>query len=245
MKTKKCSRCKKVKNLNEFSKDKQRKDGIAYWCKECKNESWRKYYKNNLEKVNNRIEVYRKNNIEKVRELNKKCTKEWYKNNAESQKELARQRYRDNIEKERARIIKYRETHLEYFKEYNKQWRKNNQKYNGIWTKNRRDEDPKFRLSKNISREIRKAISINKNGRRWEELLGYTLGDLILHLEKQFKIGMSWDNYGKWHIDHIKPIDSFDFISYDNVEFKECWSLSNLQPLWALDNMRKSNKLIA
>jgi hypothetical protein len=100
-------------------------------------------------------------------------------------------------------------------------------------------------LSKNLSRQIRKSIHKNKDGYHWEYLLGYTLQDLIIHLEKQFKDGMSWENMGLWHVDHIKPVSSFSFNSYEDLEFKRCWSINNLQPLWALENMRKSNKLIA
>lgn len=245
METKKCSRCKEVKPINEFGKDRQKKEGLSPCCKECQRTTGKIYYLKNAIKVCKRTNEYYKKNKEYINERNRKYTKEWYRNNAESQRELARQRYKNNIEKEKARRIKYRETHLEYFKEYNKKWRENNPKYSGTWTKNRRDKDPKFRLSKNISREIRKAIDINKNGRRWEDLLGYTLCDLVAHLEKQFKDDMSWGNYGKWHMDHVKPIDSFDFTSYNDPQFKECWSLANLQPLWAEENMKKSNKLVA
>ena len=55
---------------------------------------------------------------------------------------------------------------------------------------------------------------------------------------------MTWDNYGEWHIDHIIPISYFDYSSYDDETFKICWDLNNLQPLWAKDNLIKSNKLI-
>ena len=55
---------------------------------------------------------------------------------------------------------------------------------------------------------------------------------------------MSWDNYGKWHIDHIIPIDFFIFTKPEDQEFQYCWSLNNLQPLWRLDNIKKSNKII-
>lgn len=51
---------------------------------------------------------------------------------------------------------------------------------------------------------------------------------------------MNWGNYGKWHIDHIKPICSFKINSYEDQAFKECWALQNLRPLWALDNLKKS-----
>jgi hypothetical protein len=56
---------------------------------------------------------------------------------------------------------------------------------------------------------------------------------------------MSWDNYGKWHIDHKIPVTAFNFERVDDVDFKRCWSLKNLQPLWALDNIVKGNKVEA
>ena len=53
---------------------------------------------------------------------------------------------------------------------------------------------------------------------------------------------MNWDNYGEWHIDHIKPISSFIFESSEDEEFKRCWSLDNLQPMWGIENIKKGNK---
>ena len=83
----------------------------------------------------------------------------------------------------------------------------------------------------------------NKNGHHWEDLVGFTLADLIRHLEALFIAGMTWDNYGEWHIDHIIPISAFNFSSADDYDFKRCWALSNLQPLWKVDNIRKHNKV--
>jgi hypothetical protein len=54
---------------------------------------------------------------------------------------------------------------------------------------------------------------------------------------------MTWDNYGEWHVDHIKPISSFKITEIGDKEFMSCWSLENLQPLWGEENIRKSNKL--
>jgi hypothetical protein len=99
--------------------------------------------------------------------------------------------------------------------------------------------DPFYRLSTNISRSIRSSIRSNKGGRKWEDILGYSLQDLKNHLEKQFISGMTWANYGKWHIDHKRPIASFNITSTDCEDFKVCWALSNLQPLWAKDNIQK------
>jgi hypothetical protein len=78
-----------------------------------------------------------------------------------------------------------------------------------------------------------------KAGRSWKEFVDYTLDELIYHIERQFLPGMTWDNRGEWHIDHIVPLSSFKFSSADDIEFKRAWALSNLRPLWALDNIRK------
>jgi len=83
--------------------------------------------------------------------------------------------------------------------------------------------------------------SIKKTSNTYS-LLGYTGKELAEHLELQFTDGMSWDNMGEWHIDHIRPIASFGFDSTEHPDFKKCWALNNLQPLWARDNMSKGDK---
>jgi len=67
--------------------------------------------------------------------------------------------------------------------------------------------------------------------------LGYSKKQLLDHLESLFQPGMTWENYGKWHVDHIVPCASFDHL--DPVQFERCWALGNLQPLWAADNVKK------
>lgn len=84
-----------------------------------------------------------------------------------------------------------------------------------------------------------------KKRRGWESLVGYTLEDLRCHLERLFLPGMTWQNMGHWHIDHVRPVSSFNITNCDDLAFRECWSLSNLQPLWAVDNLKKYNKLAA
>lgn len=104
-----------------------------------------------------------------------------------------------------------------------------------------------------IQRRIRSATKARLNCRLRRKRLGkgvgihfkylpFTLEGLMNHLESLFQPGMSWDNYGDWHIDHIKPESSFDYSSYEDLEFKECWCLSNLQPLWKIDNLKKGAK---
>jgi hypothetical protein len=111
--------------------------------------------------------------------------------------------------------------------------------------KNKRKSD-KEKLPSKISNAIRANIrdslhrkGLDKKERGWEKLVGYTIKDFMTHIEKQFQTGMTWDNYGKWHIDHIIPVVRFKFTSTDDIEFKKCWALTNLQPLWAIDNLRK------
>lgn len=74
------------------------------------------------------------------------------------------------------------------------------------------------------------------------ELIGCELSTLKEHLESQFKPGMSWENYGDWHVDHIRPCSSFDLTK--NEEQQKCFHYSNLQPLWAHENLKKSNFIV-
>ena len=104
--------------------------------------------------------------------------------------------------------------------------------------------NPKFRIDRRMSKNISRQLKASKNGRSWKDLLGYTVEDLLSHLEKSFRDGMTWDNYGRvWHIDHIIPKSFFIYDNYESEQFKACWSLSNLQPLLAEENRKKNNKV--
>lgn len=140
--------------------------------------------------------------------------------------------------------------------EYHRRWREKNPNYykGERWRGYRLDwklahpdyyreynSRPKQKIRSSVARGMRYSLGDGKNGRSWESLVGYTLDDLMAHLEPQFTEGMSWENYGEWHIDHIKPISHFNFGSTSDPEFHQCWSLWNLQPLWASDNLSKHN----
>ncbi len=101
----------------------------------------------------------------------------------------------------------------------------------------------RFILRSVMGSHIRKSLRGNKNGSPWELLVGYTVTDLKKHLQRQFGPGMSWNNYGEWHIDHIIPINAFNFNSSDDMDFKRCWALKNLQPLWAHENRIKWDRV--
>lgn len=102
----------------------------------------------------------------------------------------------------------------------------------------RRQRDLTYRLNHTLSTRIYSVLK-GKLGRRTKEILGYTTQELIAHIEKQFTFGMTWDNYGEWHLDHIKPLASFIFSGPEDPEVRRAWGLPNLRPLWAIENRKK------
>jgi hypothetical protein len=129
-------------------------------------------------------------------------------------------------------------------KGYHVKWQKENSKHINKYHRERRNNNPKIKINTNMGNSIRDALRDKKNGRHWEDLVDYTLDDLMNHLENKFEDWMTWDNYGEWHIDHIKPRSWFNFESIKDEEFKKCWSLENLQPLEAHKNLVKNNRYI-
>lgn len=110
------------------------------------------------------------------------------------------------------------------------------------WMREKRRTDPMFAVNSRMSRAIWNSLKGKKAGRSWESLVGYTVDDLMRHLERQFCKGMSWANRHLWHIDHRVPLSSFSFVSSDDPEFRAAWALSNLSPLWRGENLSKSDK---
>jgi len=99
--------------------------------------------------------------------------------------------------------------------------------------------DIHYMVRQKVSGRIRKAL---KNGygdksKSCLKYIGCSIPQLRKHLEQQFQDGMTWDNHGDWHIDHIKPCAAFDLTNED--EQRQCFHYSNLQPLWAKENMTK------
>ncbi|UYE95733.1 hypothetical protein HAAEEKHM_00013 [Sinorhizobium phage AP-16-3] len=109
----------------------------------------------------------------------------------------------------------------------------------------KRRSTPKGHLEWTMRTAVRRALGGNEKAkRRTFDLLGYTVDDLKRHLEAQFTRGMSWENYGEWHIDHILPLAIHEYESAECPDFKRAWALTNLQPLWAKDNMSKGAKVL-
>jgi len=117
------------------------------------------------------------------------------------------------------------------------------------WKRERRAKNPKWRLHESMSARIRHDLKNGKAGLSLQSILdgvlNYTIERLVKHLEKQFLPGMTWANYGEWHIDHKIPVSAFNFNSISDIDFKRCWELKNLRPLWKAENLAKNDTLSA
>ncbi len=246
-----CKECdsEKGKKYREENKEK-RKESCKKWLKNNP-EYEKKYREKNKEKIKLQCKRWQKDNLEKVKEK----TKEYYKKNKEKIKAKNKKWSERNPGKVKKSRNKWYENNSEYNKEYyinnSEEIKENTKKYQqkNRWKirgyKNERyKNDIIFRLNHNISGAIKQSLKGNKRGRKWETLVRYTLKDLKKHLEKQFRDGMTWENSDKWHIDHILPISKWNITSAECEDFKRCWALSNLQPLWEHDNLEKHNKIL-
>lgn len=155
--------------------------------------------------------------VVKIKELCSKCYKKSY--------------YSANRLKEKESRLTWRKVNVEKVNQYEKKY----------W-KHKYHSDINFRISKNIRKRLNKLLKIKsiKKVDSVTKSLGCTQLELKLHLQSKFQSGMSWSNYGQWHIDHVKPLASFDLSSVD--DFASACHYTNLQPLWAADNYLKSDK---
>jgi hypothetical protein len=139
----------------------------------------------------------------------------------------------------KARSIRGRKTHqdrMKYDPVYAESWR--------MKRRARYHESIHWRISQVCRKRINRALKgqhVPKPSSS-EKLIGCSWSQLKLHIEQRFSPGMSWGNYGYWHIDHILPCDSFDLSN--PAELRKCFHFSNLQPLWAAENISKSNKVL-
>lgn len=97
--------------------------------------------------------------------------------------------------------------------------------------------NPEFRMIENLRTRVNLAVSGRIKLGRTFELVGCTPRQLREYLMWQFKPGMSWENYGQWHVDHIRPCASFDLTKLEQQQ--ECFHYTNLQPIWAVENLKK------
>ncbi len=107
-----------------------------------------------------------------------------------------------------------------------------------------RRKSPMGALHARIQRAVRAHLIGEKRRQKTFDLLGYSVETLSRHLERQFTRGMTWRLFfsGAIHVDHIIPASSFAFSTPQDEDFKACWALTNLRPMWAIDNIRKRNR---
>lgn len=256
-----CKDCvaKKTKEYRERNKTKIQRKKKIYRQKNREKilKRDRKYYQENKIKISIREKEKRK---EKGKEINKR-RREIYAKNREYILERQKKYRKSNISKYLLKEKEYRENNKEKIKKYKKKYYsideniENKRNYDKKYREENKEKcsycslkyyrENKFARLKNIiSSRIRRQINSKKENKRTEQILGYKIKDLIKHLEKQFQDGMTWENYGEWHIDHIKPVSFYKIESVDDPLLKECWSLENLRPLWAEENISKGDSML-
>jgi len=220
--------------------------------KEQRKESNRKYRLKNIEK----LKISKKLYYQKVKntESHKEKRRAWSRlyNKTPKRMEYNRLLKRKNYKKNTERQAIYWINNPESFKQreswrkiYMKNYRKQNRLKILLQIKTRRENDPNFKMRNTLRSRIWTVLK-RKNTTKLVStltLLGvYSVETVIKHIEKQFKNGMTWNNHGEWHLDHIKPCASFDLTC--PVQQLACFNYKNLQPLEAFENMSKGAKII-
>ena len=187
------------------------------------------------------MKEYQKNNAEHI----KRYKELWLKNNPGYMKQYEKQWRKDNREKRKEYKGQWQINNRKKLKEYNQQYGENHKGQRNQRVRNRRRTDLKFNLNCKIVCAINLSLKGNKNGRHWEDLVGYTLNDLIKRLKRTMPTGYIWQDYleGKLEVDHIIPISVHNYTKSEHADFQRCWSLKNLRLLPAKENHIKYNKL--
>ena len=156
-------------------------------------------------------------------------TKRWQEKNAERNKANIRRWQKENAERNEANIQRWQKENAE-------QHKRNKRRY----MRARRKADPNFRILHNLRTRLYGALKGNTKSESTMALVGCDIDYLWDYLIAQFTEGMTVENYGKWHVDHIRPCASFDL--EDQEQQRECFYYKNLQPLWAEDNLSKGDR---
>lgn len=228
----------KIKKYNDTSKNKRK----AYY--EDKKEeilSKRKdYYESNKDKFKEQNKSYYEDNKEEI--------KNQVKSYRESNPDKIKERKKNYYNKNKVKVIKkskdYYSINKEKKKEYDKIYNKVNKKKRNKYKKFRRENDIQYKLTTSLRSRLNNALKRNQKSGSAVKDLGCTIEEFKVYLESKFQLGMNWDNWSfdGWHIDHIKPLASFDLT--DRKQLLDACHYTNLQPLWAKDNLAKSDKIV-
>lgn len=192
----------------------------------------RKWRINNPEKAKAAFEKYRAKNPEKCKQF----TADWKRRNPDYHKQWES----ENQSKRKEQQARFRSANPEKCREATRKWREKNKEKRAEYIREKRKSCTFTKISSALRCRINDAIRTAKATKhdRSMNLIGCTVLELMNHLAEKFTEGMTWENHGKWHIDHIRPCSEFDMS--DPVQQMECFHFSNLQPLWARDNLMKS-----
>lgn len=238
-----CTKCKEEKKLTEFQKRSDSKDGHNTRCKACIKLRHQKWYQKNKQKILAQQKKYTAENQERIKTYrihynaeNKEKIAKYHRGNYLKNKEKILSRTRkynaENKEKISVRQRKYREKNRESIRATKRKYKKQ-----------RRKKDLKYALSCVLRSRLSGALKGDRKATSTMALLGCTVEELKKFLQNQFVDGMTWDNIGTtWHTDHMVPCTSFDLS--DPEQQRRCFHYSNLQPLFASDNISKGNKNI-
>ena len=238
METKKCNKCQSEKDICFFSIKRASKDGLCSICKDCDRLKSKKYKLDNPKKHQESIKKWYDKNKEKI----KKKSKDYY----ESKKDIVKKRnmdyYHNNKQKIKETKKIYNEKNKDRIKKISSEYGKKNRKILNEKNKNRMNTDYLFRTIRYVRNRINKYLkdrNYEKSTKSFD-LVGCSSQELKEHIENLFTNGMSWELMGKEiHIDHIIPLSS----AQTKEEIEKLCHYTNLQPLWAKDNLRKKNKL--
>ena len=213
----------------------------------------KQYQKENKVKIANQRKKYREENKEKIIKQKKQYyeenkmeigmrNKQYYKKNKDKICKQTKQYQEKNREKITKRKKQYREENREQIKQYLEKNKDRINNYKKHYQNYKLLTNTQFKLSHYLRSRLRSSIRGHyKTGSAVKDL-GCTISELKLYLEKQFVNGMSWGNYGKWHVDHKLPLKHFDLT--DKNQFLKAVNYTNLQPLWASDNCSKGCKIL-
>lgn len=231
------------------------KNRVTKWTadnKDRKKLTDKMYYDDNKSEILQRVSEYKKTNSETIKQKLRVYTKTekhrlTRKNYVNSNRDIINSQktvlYYKDVNKHLEQKRNDYEKHKESRKLKNKKYRAENKNKLNSYYVERRDKDVNFKMSCYIRNMLGRILRISSEDKQKDtvSMVGYTHLDLIRHLESLFTKGMCWDNYGEWHIDHIYPVSKF--IAKGVTDPRVINALENLQPLWAKDNLSKSNKV--
>lgn len=172
----------------------------------------------------------------------KEYSKEYYSNNKEKIINRVKEKYKAEKDKKLEYQHKYYEQNKEEISIKTKEYKKRTRTQRNLREKKKRDNNNIYRLSISVRSLIGKSVKYkgSQKSKKTEEILGCTIEDFIKYIQSKFKEGMTLENYGEWHIDHIIPVSSAN----NEEELIKLNHYTNLQPLWAEENLKKGKKIL-